>query len=91
MGQTILLPTQRIVLQLLKLLLTQQLLTSGQMPQVKVKMPQMDSGTLLAKDKDCLTILTQNSKILLTTVQLSSKLVTNSSLRMELFSVLNHQ
>jgi hypothetical protein len=61
------------------------------MPQVKVKMPQMDSGTLLAKVQDYSTVLTQNSKISLTTAPLSSNLVTNSSLRMELFSVLNHQ
>jgi len=53
MVQTILLPTQQIILQLLKLLLTQQLLTSGLMPQVKVKMQPMDSGTLLAKAQDC--------------------------------------
>jgi hypothetical protein len=61
------------------------------MPQVKVKMPQMDSGTLLAKVKDYSTVLMQNSKTSLTTVQLSSKLVINSLLRMELFSELNHQ
>jgi len=61
------------------------------MPQVKVKTQPMDSGTLLAKAQDCSTILTQNSKILLTMEQLSSKLVINSSQRMELFSVLNHQ
>jgi len=61
------------------------------MPQVKVKMPQMDSGTLLAKVKDYLTVLMQYSKTSLTTVQLSSKLVINSLLRMELFSELNHQ
>jgi len=61
------------------------------MPQVKVKMPQMDSGTLLVKVKDFSTVLMQNSKTSLTTVQLSSKLVINSLLRMELFSELNHQ
>jgi len=82
---------QQIILQLLKLQLTRQLLTSGQMPQVKVKMPQMDSGTLLAKVQDYSTVLTQNSKISPTTAPLSSNLVTNSSLKMELFSVLNHQ
>jgi len=91
MVQTILLPTQQIVLQLLKLLLTRQLLTSGLMLLVKVKMPQMDSGTLLAKVKDYSTVLMQNSKTSLTTVQLRSKLVINSLQRMELFSVLNHQ
>jgi len=91
MVQTILLPMQQIVLQSLKLLLTRQLLTSGEMPQVKVKMPQMDSGTLLVKVKDFSTVLMQNSKTSLTTVQLSSKLVINSLQRMELFSVLNHQ
>ena len=91
MVQTILLPTQQIVLQLLKLLPILLLLTSGEMLQVKVKMLQMDSGTLLAKVRDCSTILTQNSKISLTTAPLSSNPVTNSSQRMELFSVLNHQ
>ena len=91
MVQTILLPTQQIVLQSSKLLLTRQLLTSGEMLLVKVKMPQMDSGTLLAKVKDYSTVLMQNSKTSLTTVQLSSKLVINSLQRMELFSVLNHQ
>jgi len=91
MVQTILLPTQQIVLQSSKLLLTRQLLTSGEMPQVKVKTPQMDSGTLLAKVKDYSTVLMQNSKTSLTTVQLRSKLVINSLQRMELFSVLNHQ
>lgn len=91
MVQTILLPTQQIVLQLSRLQLTQPLLTSGLMQQVKVKMQQMDSITLLAKVKDYLTILTLNSKILLTTAQLSSRLVTNSLLRMEPCSVPNHQ
>jgi len=91
MVQTILLPTLQIVLQLLKPLPILLLLTSGEMLQVKVKMPQMDSGTLLAKVRDCSIILTQNSKISLTTAPLSSNPVTNSSQRMELFSVLNHQ
>ena len=91
MVQTILLPTQQIVLQLSRLELTQPQLTSGLMQQVKVQMQQMDSGTLLAKAQDYSTILMLNSKISLTTVQLSSKLVTNSSLRMEPYSVLNPQ
>ena len=91
MVQTILLPTQQIVLQLSRLELTQPQLTSGLMQQVKVQMQQMDSGTLLAKAQDYSIILMLNSKISLTTVQLSSKLVTNSSLRMEPYSVLNPQ
>ena len=91
MVQTILQPTQQIVLQLSRLELTQPLLTSGLMQQVKVKMQQMDSIILLAKAQDYLIILTLNSKISLIMVLLSSKLVTNSSLRMELCSVLNHQ
>ena len=91
MVQTILQPTQQIVLQLSRLELTQPLLTSGLMQQVKVKMQQMDSIILLAKAQDYLIILTLNSKISLIMVLLSSKLVTNSSLRMEPYSVLNHQ
>ena len=91
MVQTILQPTQQIVLQLSRLELTQPLLTSGLMQQVKVKMQQMDSIILLAKAQDYLIILMLNSKISLIMVLLSSKLVTNSSLRMELCSVLNHQ
>lgn len=89
MVQTILLPTQQIVLQLSRLQPTQPLLTSGLMLLVKVQTQLTDSGTLLAKAQDNLTILTPNSEILLSTVQLNSKLVINFSQRMEPYSVLN--
>ena len=82
--------TQQIILQLSRLALTQQLLTSGKIPPAKEKTQPMDSGTLLAKAQDCLTILILNSEISNTMVQLNFKLVTNSSLRTELYSVLNH-
>ena len=61
------------------------------MRQIKVRIQLMDSGTLLVKAQDNLTIQMQNSKILHITVPLNSRLVTNSSQRMELFLVLNHQ
>jgi len=51
----------------------------------------MDSGTLLVKDQDSSTNLTQNSKILLKMVQLSSKLAINFLQRMALYSERNPQ
>jgi len=58
---------------------------------VKVKTQLMDSGTLLVKDQDSLTNLTQNLKILLKMVQLSSKLAINFLQRMALCSERNPQ
>ena len=63
MDQTILVLTLQTLQQWLRLVPTRQLLTSGEMQQVKVKTQQMDSGTLLAKAQDYSTILTLNSKI----------------------------
>jgi len=91
MVLTILPLMSQTTLKFLKPVPTLPLLTSGQMLLVKVLMLQMDSITSLAKVQDNLTILMQNSKILLTTVLSNSKLVINSSLRTVQSSVLNLQ